>query len=535
MRRGKSVAARRSNLFCLGVGLLVASAAAPARAERLTIATTEFTGNWNPVSFESYPAQLVVRFTTERLFEKRCVGGEDQTEPVLANLCQAGTGYDQSGSIRLAIDRQRCDGLAPADVAFTVKQIGKQPYNDYHTHELALNGDRLSLNKPRAPAEWVAKEAFSFPLLRRPVSEALAFYEETITVGGQGRYNEATGGVFKIASIDERSVKLVPRRPAEAPITEVEFVFYDRFLNMQSTMSGENQPDLVLSWPITKPHADRDYTPRKPENLGSFTYVGFNFRTADELQKELIGSQRFRELFTKSLWVLSPVEDQVDFGGRGGGGVFLGESFDTGSPDATNRPTRQNIATAIADFVSDQNLRGLHEMVVLVSPAFEKLFDRADRANIATELDELWRTEGGAGLHFELRDPAAGPAAFEREKRKGETYHMIFDTFIYGRNHLRYMAFVQPGNSFNVLGIEIASLSSDRIEVWMEEGARGIKAFLDVVAREYPVAVIGHFPRRDLFHRSVVIPHDCPPKAVPLPYQGFDRWRKVPVEQESAP
>lgn len=534
MQCGKSVVAGRSKLRWLGIGLFSFSVLAPAWAEKLIIATTEFTNDWNPVSFESYPAQLVVRFTTERLFEKRCIGGRDQTEPEFANLCQQGTGYDQSGSIRLIVDRQHCDGLGSQDVAFTLEQIREQPFNDYYTHELTLQGDRLSVGKPRAPAEWVAKEAFSFPVLRRPTVDSRFFYREAITVGGQSRFNESTGGYFKVESIDERSLKLVPRRPAgEQAITEIELVFYDRFVNMQSTMSGENQPDLVLSWPITKPHADQDYTPRKPENLGSFTYVGFNFRTTDKQQKGLIESQRFRELFTKSFWVLSPVEDRIDFGGQGGGsarGVFLGESFDTGSFDATNRPERERIALAISSFISDQNLKGLHEIVVLVSPAFEKLFDRSDRANIATELDALWQTEQGAGLRFELRDPAAGPAAFEREKRKGETYHMIFDTFIYGRNHLRYMAFVQPSSSLNVLGIDVAALSSDRITAWMEEGPRGIKAFLDMVAREYPVAVIGHFPRRDLFHRSVVIPDDCPKGAVALPYQGFERWRKLAAE-----
>jgi len=524
----------RGGALLLAAGIALASPATIARAETLTVATTEYTGDWNPISHQSYPAQLVARFTTERLFEKRCVGGRDQTEPEFVNICQSGTGYDPSGSIRLILDPQRCVGLDRQDVAFTVGQIRRQPYNDYFAHELTLDDDRLSVGKPKAPAEWVAKEAFSFPLLRRPQEDADGFYAGPISVGGHPRYNAATGGLYMIDEITEQSLRLVRRTPpAAGGIDDIEFVYYLRFLNMQETMPGEHPPDLVLSWPITKPYRDTAYRARKPENLGSFTFVGFNFRSHDEPQRDLIHSQRFRELFTKSLWLLSPVEANVDFGGQGVGsarGIFLGESFDTGSLDAVDRPPRERIAAAIGGFIADQNLEGVQELTVLISPVFEKLFDRTDRANIATELNELWRAEEKAGIRFELIDPALGPAGFEREKRAGR-YHLVFDTFIYGRNHLRYMAFLQPGNALNFLGVDVPSLSGRKISVWMEEGPRGIKAFLDVVAREYPVAVMAHFPRRDLFHQALKTPEDCPAGAVAMPYQGIERWQKQPAER----
>ena len=46
------------------------------RPDSITIATVEYTSNWNPIAFETYPALLATRFTTERLFEKKCAGSE---------------------------------------------------------------------------------------------------------------------------------------------------------------------------------------------------------------------------------------------------------------------------------------------------------------------------------------------------------------------------------------------------------------------------------------------------------------------------
>ncbi len=523
----------------LGSALWLAAtftAAAVGHGQRLVIATVEFTHDWNPITQQSYPSQLVARFTTEQLFEKRCLGGPEQNKPWFESVCQLGTGYDPGGSIRLILDDDHCPGLSAADVAFTVDQIGSQPRNEYYLYDLSVSvsKERLSVGKPRAPAEWVAKEAFSFPILRRPPGHGSDFFfKDKVTVGNEQIYNKATGGLFEIRKISDTGVILGPRSERKFPqggnLREIELVFFDRFLNLQEKLSGLDPPDLILSWPTTKIPGSSSYRFRRTEKLASFTYIGFNFGNPNREHRRLIRSRLFRELFTKSLWALTPIGERVDFFGRGGEikGIYLGESLDTGLVNSVDRPTRAELKQAIRVFLGDQGWSHVERFVILVSPSFEQIFNRQDRANIQEELNGLWRADQAPGIRFELLDPSAGQAAFEAEKPKGE-YQMIFGTFVYGCNHLRYMAFLQPGHELNYLQVDIPALSKDRIEEWMKQGTQGIKEFLDVVAEEYPIAVIGYFPRRDLFHESVEIPEDCRPGAVALPYQSFDRWQKKP-------
>jgi len=521
----------------LSVLLVGVAVSLPGQEVTLTVATTEYTADWNPISASTYPAQLVTRLVTESLFEKTCEGGgSSETQPLFANVCSAASGVE-AGALRLRFDPQRCPGIGVSDVAYTLEQIRGLRRNEYNLYNLALSGEVLEVGRPRQPDEWVAKTAFCFPLLRRPGSPAPSevgrLFETKMTTGTENLYNRVTNGPFKVEKISSDFVNLSRRTGTNATDRRVDRVsvqYYPLFRTLQDTMDGMNPPDVVLSWPLRWEVGSRPYQPRKPEDLGSFTYVGFNFKVSEPASQQLLQLRRFRELFTKSLWATRTVQQQVGGkdGGEVGAGIFLGESFDSGSPAVVDRPEEAQLRVAVRSFLQDEALGQGVRLRVLVAPGLESILDRSDRANLEEDLNSLWQPEGVKGIRFEMLDPVGGPNRFMADRQSGR-YPLILDTFIHRGNHLAYMAFLQPGNELNDLGVSekvVKGFSRAEVGRMMEAGPKGVVEFLGLVEREYPVAVIGEFPTRDLVSNRLKTP-GCGPGAQPMPFAGFETWEKV--------
>ena len=139
-----------------------------ADAVELNIATHDSTFDWHPINAESYPAQLVIRLTTEHLLEETCRGKNGFLNICLSKLVTINKKDQRINLNSSYINQSQCKGLDEADIQFTLDQINKNDTNVYKYFKLRIKENRLVVGNPfPAPAETV-RQAISFPIIRKP-------------------------------------------------------------------------------------------------------------------------------------------------------------------------------------------------------------------------------------------------------------------------------------------------------------------------------------------------------------------------------
>jgi len=178
-------------------------------------------------------------------------------------------------------------------------------------------------------------------------------------------------------------------------------------------------------------------------------------------------------------------------------------------------PDRKEMAERVKAFLTQSAIKGRIQMKVLISPGITFTFDEGDRRNIRRELNEMWGTVKDKGVRFRFVDPSSGVATFKKAVRLGK-FDIVFETFTYGRNRLRYFDFLEKDNPQNFLGIDL--FETDLIKNLKQTGNRGRIKLIDLVERDHPVSVIGYLPTRDLLTRRFTEASSCPKGTIPDPY-----------------
>jgi len=498
----------------------------------LKIATIQFTSEWNPISHSSFPATLVTALTTERLFEPVCFGQGVKANDSYMPVCQNPAVQIGRGGVNLNIVGCRANGaqLNASDVQYTVEQISRVMHNSHSLYDLKIQKGRLLIEG--GAADWYINHAFSFPVLRRGPEKLFLMRISTGKSGDQiiNTYNNVTAGNYRLEEIHSDTVKLSLRpgsTTAEKPnVSKINLLIYDRMQDLARDMVQDNPPHVVLN--LGKTTTKNRYNKRHSPDLTSFTYIGFNYKTDDAVKRRLFIDKHFRELFTKSLW---HIEEIGNFVKASGIGTFLGESFESGQHITVIDPSsKSDIKRSIQTYLEKRSWSGTLKLKIIVPPDVGEIFDEADLKNITIGLNDQWKTvEEDRNIDFTIT-PSVTPAIFDRLKKR-KKYDLVLDTFYFGQNKLKYMAFLHPKSQINELqfeGIPIAEIDRFIQDV-------DTQGFLDRVRDTYPVAVIGRLDRRHFFLKELrtAIPPDPPCKSETIvePFYNVKMW-EVRVDKE---
>jgi len=394
--------------------------------------------------------------------------------------------------------------------------------------------DKLWIGYPSPISDWTAKSILTFPIVRNASrtndpqgTSRKNLDEKRLSSGDEELANRIAGGKYRYSAIRENITKLELRqRSGASKLERIEFKYFPLMSDLNDVLSGESRPDVVLGVPADIAISSKFYELRYSPDLNSFTYVGFNSKTRDYRARSLFQDVKFRSLFTRSLWATEPIRNGVDISQTQARprGIFIGESFDAGDPRVGETTSFEDLKVIIDNYLKNAPIKSSVRLTMLLAPDISLYFDRTDRNNIERELNELWRSGTGARVKFRLVDPSGGEAAYRSEKLRNR-HHLVFETFKYGRSRARYMAFLDPDSRINELGVDL--ISSSELSKLLATGNRGRRQFLDLVSELYPVAVVGHFPRRDLHSTLIVKPNlFCPKGSFSANYAGIDLWQR---------
>ncbi|WP_169829423.1 hypothetical protein [Desulfatibacillum aliphaticivorans] len=512
----------------------------PNDSVELSISTIQYTSDWNPLQYASYPSFVLNQFTTETLYARSCLDDPESENAFLRSaICQAKGKANEprngSNFLTLDLNNDECPNCASTalsinDVAYTVEQIKQVPKNPYHALRFRVDGNRLYADYTKSAQSWVLMNILDFPILRCASND---FYSQTIVgKGGIDIYNKATGGYYKISDIDSRKLSLSSRDPQKTNISNVKFNYYDLRKEMTTTLSDvKRRPNVILSVPSTLPVSPDIYEFKASPDLDSFTYIGFNYDS--EKFEDLFLSLEFRAIFTHSVWNLSPIkrkmrgikiddnlgqEESSDEVENLTPGVFLYESFD--QKNGMNAPSFHETRKEAQKFAKKHGDVKNLKIKIYYSPEIDYAFEKNDFEKMTEELNQIW--EGIVNFSFE--PPVTGRRGYNSIIEEKE-FDMNFDIFFYGRSRHKYMLFVKDGSSLNILGVPNDVVESDEIDACIAGGTDGVSKFGIIVGETFPVAVVGRFKRRDLFDVNLKRECECNDERKVMPFYNIRSWR----------
>lgn len=509
--------------------------------DELTVATMDYTSNWNPVSHRTYPAHFITNLVAERLFERKCYS-RMMDEIVFSNGCmKIRSARFHSNALNFDPDHAACPGLTNENMRYTIKdQINNVPYNEYYINHLDFKSGRILIGYPDHVAPGFAMDILSFPIFRgSSSSNRNDFFKKIISVGNEPDLNQITRGRYKVNKITEANLNLTLRNTndkdkSNRSVDKLKLIYFRYPKNLITLMSHERRPDVVLGLRTKNSINKSLYRYVDSPDLNSFTYIGFNFHVGEPEIRELFFNLDFRELFTHSIWLTSLVQNNTNIGSHTSQNLFIGQSFDPDHVAIVGIPQKEKLKKRIGNFIDNQKLYRKIELEILISPSMKELFEDSDRVDVISQLDDLW-SRGDRGVSFFMDESLKGSNEFN-EKKQTRAFHMIMDSFHYTRSKLNYMAFIQENNeTFNYLGVDRRVIPPMRlggkdersitVTECMKRGARGVADFGKLVARHYPVAVIGYFPRRNLISTRVARERDtCGENAIQMPFHDIHKW-----------
>ncbi|CAN2039753.1 hypothetical protein GMMP15_1400008 [Candidatus Magnetomoraceae bacterium gMMP-15] len=494
----------------------------------ISIATALWVGNLNPFSFTSYPAQLIVEFTTDSLVVFKCAGSSnnDYEEGChKKNKQSLYMDYDEEGSyftpvLKPSPDEIRSPGLTFDDIDFTIKQIQKEPKNIYHSYELEFKKGEITISNPFGVAFHKAAMALTFPIIRNPCVKCFLDHNKVISVYSNDDldlYNNCTSGKYMLASLTPNHIKLA-NRYEKLETTPVNIGIYDLFEQfLKAMMEDKHHVGLSLSGDLlTALKAKGTYNLMETDDLNSSTFFGFNYAVKDKKKNKLIHNVNFRQAFAYVVASTKTVKNKVKNYGETMNHTF--DNMRTKEKDVPNKYNLDDIEDAkkrVDNFTRTVKFKQPINFNVLCRP--NTIFATEHFSNIEKWLNRLFEK---SKITFRFRN-APRESDYRRDKENGN-FDIIFDTFYYGKNKLSYMEFLNPRNRrLNYLGCDI--FTAEEIKKY-KENPLASDEYLLRINREVPVYIIGTFHHKNVLAKSVRTSNPCE-NGRPAPFYNIDKWR----------
>ena len=480
----------------------------------LIIETAQWVDNLNPFTYSAYPAELIVQLTTQRLIQHVCTGSEDGAyRAVIQKPDRYGIRRNYKhfeSKFYLKLDAR--SGIHLHDIGYTLEQIQMSPMNRYHEHGLSFVSDLIEIENPKNAIFDKAAVALTFPIIRN-----VSLNYQTPVSGNDHitAYNSATTGIYKISSFQMHKIALNTRHPSQhaSPLT---FQIDDKWeLFLKNMLDDKVHVGLSVNGDLKKKVAsDSNYTLEETDDLNSFTYFGFNYDTDNKkIQRLLLQNNEFRLAFAFAVANSNVVGERLKIFGSP-----MYHTFDTMRiVDGMAPPISYigRVDAKIARFIRALSQPDVIKLRILCRPGL--IFSLGHLKQIVYSLNS---TFGAANIQFRL---IAAPIASEfNKKKKNKDFEIIFDTFVYGQNKLRYIEFMNPNNKrVNFLGCKAFS---DRDIKTYKQKIEKRDEFLLRVNREVPVFVLGKFRNYNAISKSVIRKNKCKNSRM-IPFTDIHEWQ----------
>jgi len=477
--------------------------------DAIIFGTMQKIGNLNPFSYTSYPAELIVKFTTERLIKRVCYDYYSPQRgymPVLINHEKLFQCYDTNASLFYLTEMKK--GISFLDIYYSIKQINRTPFNRYHKHILRFYKNKIRITYPEKAAFSKAASALTFPIIK---TEKLTPKHLIIENGDIMVYNTATTGLYCLKSIHPNKVELEGRNQYYRPLIFKIFYSWEQFI--KNIIKGKIHVALGISTnSILQVFEFDQYSLEETDDLKSFTYFGFNYNTPNSRIRKLFGKLEFRKAFAFATCKDSDIREKL---------YTYGETNDHTFDhilSMRNYPIDYMYApSGIIEGYIQSNIQAEDITIhIMFKPDF--IFGQQLFNSVIRKLNHLFLQ---ARIQFK---PYVVHDVNEFDKmKKNRNFEMIFDTFTYGQNQLRYIEFLNPENSeSNFLNCNIFKYN----EIQKYKKKMELRdEFLLRINKELPVFVLGTFKRMNAISKRIIRKNSCQVKNErSLPFSNIHEW-----------
>jgi len=480
------------------------------------LGTAQWVDNLNPFTYTSYPAELIIQFSTIRLIQHVCTGSDIEAYRAIVqkkfNQYTIEDIYKPLDS-QFHLDLNKDYGIHYQDINYSLEQIKKSPINRYHEHDMAFLGNIIEIEHPRSALFDKAAAALTFPIIKH---NTLLDYSTEIKGNDHiNVYNSFTTGIYQLSSFNISEIKLTNRKP-DPDIHPLTFkidtkweIFFknllDKKVHIGLSVSGDLMDRLKDSYQL-----------EETDDLNSFTYFGFNYRPNNPRAKrirKLFQDIEFRQAFAFAIASNNSMKELVNTYGNN-----MRYTFDAMRRIKGMKPSVDysgNMGQKVSRFV-----RALYQpdeltLRILYRPGL--IFSADHLKDLKNALDAQFEA---ANIRFKL---ISAPVASEFEdKKEKKNFEIIFDTYVYGQNKLRYIEFMNPENKkINFLSCHL--FEPEEIKNYKEKVEKRDE-FLLRVNRELPVFVLGRLSNKNAISTAVQRDTSCQNGGRKIPFTDIHKW-----------
>jgi len=487
----------------------------------IIIGTAQWVDNLNPFTYTAYPAELVVQFTTERLIQQICTGSEENAyRPVIHIPSKRSIDQDYKPLESKFYLRLKQGDIHMHDIRFTLDQIKLAAMNRYHEHELTFVPDLIEIMNPRSAKFEKAAAAFTFPIIRNVI---LDFKTRVSGNDHIEAYNKATTGVYQLDLFEPHKIKLTSRKPyiSATPLTIHVEDKWELFL--KTMLSSEIHVGLSVNGDLKDRLKSLDtYELKETDDLNSFTYFGFNYNTGKKRAQKLFSKEsEFRQAFAFAVANDKVIQERVNLYGS-----IMNNTFDSmRNVDGMTPPIKysRSLPKTVSRFVQSLYEPNKVTLRLLCRPGL--IFSLGHMELLVSSLN---KTFAAANIEFQLN---SAPIASEFNKKKiDKDFEIIFDTFVYGKNKLRYIEFMNPVSKVNFLGCEF--FSKEEIKMYKQKIEMQDR-FLLKVNKELPVFVLGRFQNKNAVSKQINTKDSLCSKSRVIPFTDIHQWRVLQPQPQN--
>jgi len=490
-------------------------------ARSISIGTDLWVDDLNPFSYHTYPAQLIVEFTTNKLIELKYTNKNGRYFEPDCQLIRNGlleNDYDSGGSYFLINLNTSCN-VSTNDIYYTIQQMKMVQSNIYYAHKLQYieQGNKIIIENPSGAVFSTAGLALTFPIIKKinDFNPVVRMEKEISSVSSDQMqlYNNMTTGIYKITKLTGTQIEMSPRNATN--ILPIVMKIHTLSQNYFSDLaSGFHHVALSLAGDsLSKATIIESYKIIETDDLNSATFFGFNYKASDRVKRKLIKNVHFRQAFAFVIASTEVVKNRVkSYGER------MNYTFDTMRAREKDIPNNYDAGDEsiyrVQNFIRTlSNTRPIEFKVVCKS---NQIFEQ----NHFSEMQEHLNMAFDSKISFHFKHTTT-KGIFD-ENKSYSNFDIIYDTFCYGKNKLRYVEFLNPDNhSLNYLHCDV--FTKKEITDFKSD-AMALDTFLWRVNKEVPVFIIGTFHHKNLIHNDIQAAN-MPENVKPAPFFHIHKWQ----------
>jgi len=506
--------------------LLLETAIVSAQSNGIVFHTSQSINNLNPFSYRTYPEELIIQFTTDKLIHQLCTRSKDHSKGFIPGIqiskCLHDD-YNKNASI-FDININKKSDINKKDIADTIDKINQTSFNRYSGHQLILKDNKIKINNPEKAAFSTAGAALTFPIIK-----ANKIFPQTSISGKDDidLFNKATTGRYCLKDFQQFAVELKGRNNTCSPLTFNIDVLWEHF--SKNIMADKVHIGLSVSGQLLRDIKRLGkYRLEETDDLNSFTYFGFNYNiglndsesTKNETKRsrinrvlKLFANIDFRQAFAFSVCSNDAVRD---FFARDA--TPFNHTFDSFRGDENH---------SIIDYTKEipGKINKYIRRIKQSEKVMLRILYRADMTFTQDKMDTIIETLNNnfVGSNISFRGINAFHLSQFSAKKKSLDFDIILETYVYGQNKLRYIEFMNPDNkSTNFLGCKF--FTTEQISVYKKIIEKR-DDFLLKVNRKLPVFVLGSFLIKNVISTQIINRHSCKGFGRALPFSNIHQWQ----------